>query len=100
MILALVWLTISAPLVFKYQQELKKSTGVFAQESGSDSDNPFSNSTEEKTPGSTGFSEEWLHDDSKPDQFNKDYKAFHLHTNMGIYIAFHGELHAPPPDAA
>ena len=87
-------------MVFKYQQELKKSTGIFAQELGSDAGNPFSNSTEEKTTGSTDFSEEWLHDDSKLVQFNDDYLAFHLLTNMGIYIAFHGELHAPPPDAA
>ena len=100
MILALVWLTVSAPMVFQYQQELKKSAGILAHESNADAGNPFSSSTEEKAPGSSSVSEEWLHDDSKMDQLNDDYDTFHLLTNMGIYVAYHGELLAPPPDAA
>ncbi|MEO5948371.1 MAG: hypothetical protein ABIP79_16250, partial [Chitinophagaceae bacterium] len=64
MITALVWLTISAPFVFHFQQELKKmektqATKSSAPEKGDT--NPFASTTEEKTPSVNTFSEEYLH---------------------------------------
>lgn len=105
MILALCWLTISTPFVFACQQEMAKlkmedSRGPLnAQE---DESNPLGNNTEEKVPGSANsLSEEYLHDHhiTQPYLFSET-SQYHKCENADTYIAFHGELLVPPPNAA
>ena len=67
MIVALSWLTISAPFVYEQQQKIaKENSSGFANLpiAGTDEEaNPFSGSTEEKAPKTLNtFSEEYLHD--------------------------------------
>ncbi len=107
MILALLWLTISTPFVYKSQQNKTQQEKIEAahnaladtNEEGS-STNPFGNTTEEKNPNSTSLSEEYLHDHYIHDHFSlissKSYKC----ENVDIYMAYHGELLVPPPDQA
>lgn len=104
MILALCWLTISAPFVFASQQEIAKqnktanaSTPLTDNE---ETANPFGNTTEEKAPSSSSFSEEFLHDHHITDRFFLILSQSHKNENTGTYIAFHGELLVPPPNAA
>lgn len=106
MILALLWLTISAPFVFASQQELakqEKNSKACSPLAGNEeeSTNPFGNTTEEKAPsGSSSFSEEFLHDHHLTDHFFSIALQYHKCDNAGTYIAFHGELLVPPPNAA
>ncbi len=90
MILALLWLTMSAPFVNAGQQLQAKyntaDTGSPLAGTEEEAANPFGNTTEEKAPG-TSFSEEFLHDHHKAE-------------NTDLYTAFHGELLVPPPNIA
>ncbi|HZH96061.1 MAG TPA: hypothetical protein VEY06_09255 [Flavisolibacter sp.] len=102
MMLALLWLTISAPFIYASQQQLIKA-GIIAG-----GDNPFTaaeeetsksvdTSTEEKTP-SNPFAEEYLHHHHTEEFFSSSISRYHKLENAGAYIAFHGELLVPPPD--
>jgi hypothetical protein len=104
MILALLWLTVSTPFVYASQQELAKHTKLVTQSSNcsneEESANPFGNSTEEKAPSGSSLSEEYLHDHHTTDHFFSIVTQFHKCENAGTYVAFHGELLVPPPNAA
>ncbi|MFC0774659.1 hypothetical protein [Terrimonas alba] len=102
MIMALLWLTISAPFVYAGQQEITKQSKATATTADDDDcANPFGNNTEEKAPGnSSSFSEEYLHDQHHAEHFFSIIFRFHKCENADTYHAFHGELLVPPPNAA
>ena len=104
MMLALAWLTVCLPVVYGAQQDQDSyvATENLPDENApeDDSDNPLANTTEEKTPNSVNTpSEEYLHDSHAAENYiavpSTEYKL----ENVPIYIAFHGELISPPPDA-
>jgi hypothetical protein len=105
MMLTLAWLTVSLPFVYDAQQatELNKSadTSGPAEDNEEETNNPFANTTEEKTSNNgISLSEEYLHDTHSPEHYltvpSIEYKVEHVST----YLAFHGELISPPPDAS
>lgn len=101
MVLALLWLTVSAPFVFLAQQKLAEHHQVSKAQlpvNDEGSANPFGNSTEEKAPSSTSFSEEYIHDHHEADHLFLIASQFHTTKNAGTYVAFHGELLVPPPN--
>lgn len=106
MILALLWLTISAPFVVAGQQEFAKhdkavKSGMPIPGNEEEAANPFGNTTEEKAPvGSGSLSEEYLHDHHITDHFFSTILQYHKCENADTYNAFHGELLVPPPNAA
>jgi hypothetical protein len=105
MMLALLWLTVSLPFLYAGQQELiKQGLTVNGEspvsESDEDSTSPFGNSTEEKVPASTSFSEEYLHDYCTADHFFSFDPKYYKFEDEDAYHAFHGELLVPPPNAA
>jgi cytoskeletal protein RodZ len=105
MILALLWLTVSVAFVFPTQQQLAKQDKQINAESSctaeDDANNPFSNTTEEKSSSnSNSFSEEYLHDPHTSDDFISVVARIHNSRNCGTYNAFHGEVHVPPPNIA
>jgi hypothetical protein len=107
MIVALLWLTISAPFVFACQQELVKQHKMAQADSPSDNNEeeasgPVNGGTEEKAPTNSNgsLSEEYLHDHHVADHFFSFASTFHTHENADTYIAFHGELLVPPPNVA
>ncbi len=104
MILALLWLTVSAPFVQASQQALAEQTATTADDVNScdqDNSNPFGNNTEEKAPtSSNSFSEEYLHDNHKSEYLIAITSQYRKCENAGTYVAFHGELLVPPPNAA
>ena len=106
LMLTLLWLTVSTPFIITTQQELAKQQKVLSVElpmndCGDDtSDASGNNNIEEKVPNTTSLSEEFLHEHhSTQDYISKTSRNYKLE-NSGTYIAFHGELHAPPPNAA
>lgn len=101
MMLALLWLTVSAPFVFLAQQKLAENHKVSKAQlpvNDEESANPFGNSTEEKAPSATSFSEEFLHDHHEADHLCLIASQSHIMQNAGTYIAYHGELLVPPPN--
>ncbi|HVG40914.1 MAG TPA: hypothetical protein VM888_04815 [Chitinophagaceae bacterium] len=105
MILALLWLTVSTPFVYASQQKLQEASKMMQTSLGEDcneeeASNPLTNTTEEKNPNSSGsFSEEYLHHQHEFDYYFSVASQYHKSENDGTYIAFHGELLVPPPDA-
>jgi hypothetical protein len=101
---ALLWLTVSAPFVNSHQQKIakqvKRATACSAN-AGSEEEaaNPFGNNTEEKVPDSNSLSE-YLHDHARADHFACQISRYCNVEKAGIYIAFHGEILAPPPNKA
>lgn len=105
MIIALSWLTISAPFVFEQQQKMAKQNSCACGDlpiAGTEEEaNPFSGSTEEKAPKTlNSFSEEYLHNHHQSEYFLSIASQFHKCENAGIYVAYHGELLVPPPNKA
>lgn len=105
MILALLWLTISAPFVIAGQQKMAKMERICSDscplaDSEEETANPFGNTTEEKSPNSTNFSEEFLHDHHSSEYSFSIALQYHKCENAGTYVAFHGELLVPPPNVA
>ncbi len=103
MMLTLLWLTVSVSFVFSSQQVSKQeqvaSTSLPAANE-EESANPFGNNTEEKNPGSTSFSEEYLHNSEDDSHSVSLAAAFGNGENATLYVAFHGELLVPPPNQA
>jgi hypothetical protein len=106
MILTLAWLTVSVSFVYSAKQELEKKfpateTGSPLAGNEEESSNPFGNNTEEKVPSGFGsLSEEYIHDLHATEYFYSTRSPYHKCENAGTYIAFHGELLIPPPNAA
>lgn len=109
LILTLVWLTGSTPFVMAAQQDLaKQQKGISidipvnddcSDESGTDTGSD-GNNIEEKAPGGINIAEEFLHEHDAENQFTSSCSSSYPIENSDTYIAFHGELHAPPPNAA
>ena len=106
MMLALLWLTVSLPFTYASQQEIASKGSIEKKHisyptTEEESSNPFSGS-EEKAPtnGSSQVSEEYLHDHHKSEYFFSIISTFHKLENAGTYVAFHGELLVPPPNAS
>lgn len=105
LMLALAWLTVSLPVVYYAQQSSELSNPFNSDGSSKNnedkSDNPFANTTEEKTSdSSSSLTEEYLHEAHASEHYitilSVEYKMEHYPT----YIAFYGELVSPPPDQA
>ena len=101
MILALAWLTVSIPFVYAAQQKVAAEIAASDKtDSDSNSDNnPFANTTEEKTPSGPNTLSEYLHETHSADHQIVAQRMHIHHIQVATYIAFHGELTGPPPKA-
>ncbi len=90
-------LTIGLPITYS---SVKAAKDNVAQGNACDK-NPYSNTTEEKTPsGTISVSEEYVHETRHdlhlpPHQISIAY----IHAHEATYVAYHGEQHCPPPNA-
>jgi hypothetical protein len=98
MILALAWLTISAPFVYASYKDANVATEKqhCDQPPSDDNCNPFSNTTEEKSGINT--LSEYLHDPYYADHQYSIIDRMHECLSSDIYFAFHPELISPPPE--
>ena len=101
MMLTLAWLTVSLPFVYDAQQTIEKKADAELPTTNTEeeTDNPFANTTEEKTPSSTSsLSEEYLHDAHLSELYLSIIAKEYNIENFSTYIAFYGELISPPPE--
>ncbi len=93
----LLLLTIGLPVTYSSVMAIKNS----ATHGNACDKNPYSNTTEEKTPsGTVSVSEEYVHETRHdlhlpPHQISIAY----IHAHEATYVAYHGEQHCPPPNA-
>jgi hypothetical protein len=97
MIMALLWLTVSTPFVFKAQQEQKKEAQK--QSSQAKDTNPFANTTEEKNESGMNTLSEYLHDHPSPENNFTVLIRLYKRYPSSIYCEHHPELLSPPPEA-
>jgi len=100
MIFSLLWLTVSLPFVDTAKTQIAIS---LAEESGEEpannDNNPFANTTEEKTSGGNNtLSEEFLHETQYLHKHSECTVNHNKCNHPALYIAFHGELFCPPPN--
>lgn len=103
LMLTLVWLTVSTPFIIGSQQTQGDDTSIsWSGDDGNDdgSDTSNSNNVEEKAPSGSNLSEEFLHEWHSSSSVYIIVSRTHKLYNAEEYVAFHGELHAPPPNAA
>ena len=102
MMFALLWLTISIPFVLDSQKKLAQENNIAnaASQGNEEEAGLFGNTTEEKAPSSSSFSEEYLHDNNSTDHFFSIASQYYECENADAYTAFHGEIHVPPPNVA
>lgn len=104
--LTLFWLTVSTPFVIAAQQEIakqEKSKATVTSSTGCEDENTEdsgNSNVEEKVPGATNLTEEFLHEHHSTQYFFTVISLYHKLENAGTYIAFHGELLVPPPNVA
>ena len=102
MILAMFWLTISIAFTVQLNTSQTISAGIElpAEDAPDDNTNPYGNNTEEKAPsGNNSITEDYLHHNDYASHLPEDDIAWHKSEDDGDYIAYHGELLVPPPNA-
>ena len=100
--LTLAWLTVSLPFVSNAKETLEKYT-MSASETPMENEgteDPFANTTEEKTSTSISVSEEYLHEQHTPEHYLDELSREYITEQAALYISFYGKLISPPPDAA
>jgi hypothetical protein len=100
MLLALAWLTVSTPFVYRAQQQQEKLAEQYqCPEDANEDYNPFASTNEERSESSsTNFSEEYLHHGHHMDQhFTTVVTDYKCH-QTDEYIAYHPEFFSPPPE--
>lgn len=104
--MVLLWLTVSTPFIISTQQQLAKQQNSLSADlpmsdsEDESSDSSSNNNIEEKVPNTNSLSEEFLHEHHGTQDCTAKTAPDYKLENSGTYIAFHGELHAPPPNAA
>ena len=83
-------------IVKKDKIENPVSNSTNSEEESSSNNN---NTTEEKVPANNTFSEEYLHSYHQTHYFFSIVSSFQICEDADTYIAFHGELLVPPPNA-
>ncbi len=99
MLLALAWLTVCLPYVNESQQALKvqlENSGNNTEDSSTD--NPLTNTTEEKTEGGTSLLSEYLHDLYLLEQNTILIVSYYKCHPSDLYLAYHPDLIIPPPE--
>jgi hypothetical protein len=105
MLLTLFWLTLSIPFVYKAQQQIAKEKIAASQDQSANEEesagNPLTNTNEEKSGNSFNtLSEEYLHHHCSEElNYSKEITNHLHHAQESTYIAFHGEMLCPPPNA-
>ena len=97
--LTLTWLTVSLPFVTNAKDTLKRY-GTESQQQTKGTEDPFANSTEEKTSTNVSVSEEYLHEQHTPEHYLIEASREYMTEHASLYISFYGKLISPPPDAA
>lgn len=85
------------------QQELAKQQQTVSVENpvtdGDEDGTNTNNNIEEKVPSTNSLSEEFLHEHHTTAHLDALTKQNHELKNSDVYVAYHGELHVPPPNA-
>ncbi|TCJ18760.1 hypothetical protein EPD60_03090 [Flaviaesturariibacter flavus] len=104
LMLALVWLSVCIPYVYRFQQQVKTEKQSLASTHGADADDDgglMNNTTEEKAESSSPTSniQEFLHEPLHLEHPSIEQVNEYGHFEQKASVAFHPEYVAPPPEA-
>jgi hypothetical protein len=102
-ILALVWLTMSAPFIMAHQYSQDHLTNIESPiDNGGEEETakPLNNTSEEKPHNCNGLVEEFLHQSAASFAFHINTLSHCIGLHPESYQAYHGELLVPPPNKA
>jgi hypothetical protein len=96
MLAALLWLTISTPFVYSSRQavaaeNLKKGK---AEQQAS----PLTGASEERSESGINTLSEYMHEHCLICSYGQPLVKYEKGHTASVYISFHPELHAPPPN--
>ena len=100
LMLTLTWLTVSLPFVSNAKETLANHTVSDIPMETESTEDPFANTTEEKTSSTVSVSEEYLHDQHTPGHYLDELSREYMTEQASMYISFYGKLISPPPDVA
>ena len=98
LIVTLICLTVSTPFIVSVQQNTTADDISLTWPSGDGDSTDSSNN--EKAPSGANFAEEYLNENHFSHYLTTAKTRKQILENSGTYIAYYGELHAPPPNAA
>jgi hypothetical protein len=103
LMLALVWLSVCTPYVYKFQQKVKLEKQAVA-DAGADTDsedggNPLTNTNEEKSESGPNTLQEYLHEPLHLEHPSMEQINEYGHFEQKASVAYHPELISPPPEA-
>jgi hypothetical protein len=99
LIVALLWLTICTPFVYRYQQQAKAEKAALVDCGAGDEDGtPLNNTNEEKAESGFSLSQEYLHDHFHYTHPESSSSIQFAHYAQDAFIAWHPEFITPPPD--
>jgi len=100
----LLWLTVSTPFIMSMQQKQLNSSKIAkalqTDDTQEDAAKSASNNVDEKAPSGFNFAEEFLHEHHNIHYPSSSIDIAYRQENARCYIAYYGELHAPPPNIA
>ncbi|TCZ64701.1 hypothetical protein [Flaviaesturariibacter aridisoli] len=101
LMIALLWLTVSIPFVYRFQQQQKAIKASIALEKSADDDsgNPLSNTNEEKCESGVSMPSEYLHEPLHIEHPSGALSLQYHSYEQDDFVAFHPEFITPPPDA-
>ncbi|GAB4092979.1 hypothetical protein [Flaviaesturariibacter terrae] len=101
LMLALLWLSVSTPFVYRFQKEQKAARASVAMEKSTadDDSNPLSNSNEEKTESGVSMPQEYLHEPLHFDHPSAAISLQYASYQQDDFVAWHPEFITPPPDS-
>ncbi|RYY89638.1 MAG: hypothetical protein EOO15_05690 [Chitinophagaceae bacterium] len=101
LMLALLWLSVSIPFVYRFQEQQKIAKASMAVENAdhsADDTNPLTNTNEEKVESGVSMPQEYLHEHlhlhHPIDPVSLQYHSY----AQDDFVAFHPEFITPPPD--
>jgi hypothetical protein len=100
LLLLMAWLTACLPYVNESRQTLMNKVQASGDEGpGADSDNPLSDTNEEKSESGTSLLSEFLSNVDFPEQGFTAIACLYKCHPSGLYTAYHPERIIPPPEA-
>jgi hypothetical protein len=101
LILALVWLSVSTPYVYRFQQKTKTEKQAITAENETDCEEGglLNNTNEEKAESGPNTLQEFLHEPHHLEHPSIEQVNEYGHFEQKASVAYHPELISPPPEA-
>jgi hypothetical protein len=101
LMLALLWLSVSTPYVYQFQQKTKTEKQAVTAENNADAEDGglLTNTNEEKAESGPNTLQEFLHEPLHLEHPSIEQVNEYGHFEQKASVAYHPDLISPPPEA-